>query len=35
LEADALAQNVNVHTADLTEALTSYVERRAPNFTGE
>jgi 2-(1,2-epoxy-1,2-dihydrophenyl)acetyl-CoA isomerase len=35
LEAEALAQNVNVHTADLTEALTAYVERRAPNFTGE
>jgi enoyl-CoA hydratase/carnithine racemase len=35
LEAEALAQNVNVGTDDLTEAMTAYVERRAPNFKGQ
>jgi len=34
LEAEALAQNVNIHTADLGEALTAYVERRTPDFKG-
>ena len=34
LEVEALAQSVNVHTDDLREALTAYVERRTPNFTG-
>ena len=34
LEVEALAQSVNVHTEDLREALTAYVERRTPDFTG-
>jgi enoyl-CoA hydratase/carnithine racemase len=34
LEAEALAQNVNVNTADLREALIAYVERRPPKFEG-
>jgi 2-(1,2-epoxy-1,2-dihydrophenyl)acetyl-CoA isomerase len=34
LEVEALAQSVNVHTDDLREALTAYVERRAPSFKG-
>jgi enoyl-CoA hydratase/carnithine racemase len=34
LEVEALAQSVNVHTEDLREALTAYVERRAPTFKG-
>ena len=34
LEVEALAQSVNVHTEDLREALTAYVERRPPDFTG-
>jgi enoyl-CoA hydratase/carnithine racemase len=34
LEAEALAQNVNIHTADLQEALTAYLERRPPDFQG-
>ena len=34
LEAEALAQNVNVHTDDLREAFTAYAERRAPVFEG-
>jgi len=34
LEAEALAQNVNVGTDDLTEAMTAFMERRAPNFRG-
>jgi 2-(1,2-epoxy-1,2-dihydrophenyl)acetyl-CoA isomerase len=34
LEVEALAQSVNVTTDDLREALTAYVERRTPNFTG-
>ena len=35
LEAEALAQNVNVHTEDLGEAMTAFMERRAPNFKGQ
>jgi enoyl-CoA hydratase/carnithine racemase len=35
LEAEALAQNVNVHTEDLGEAMTAYLERRAPDFKGQ
>jgi enoyl-CoA hydratase/carnithine racemase len=35
LEAEALAQNANVHTDDLTEAMTAYLEHRAPNFKGQ
>ncbi|MDQ1431666.1 MAG: hypothetical protein QOF40_2268, partial [Actinomycetota bacterium] len=35
LEAEALAQNVNVHTEDLGEAMTAYMERRAPEFKGQ
>ena len=34
LETEALAQNVNVNTADLREALIAYVERRPPKFEG-
>jgi enoyl-CoA hydratase/carnithine racemase len=34
LEVEALAQSVNVHTDDLREALTAFMERRPPNFTG-
>ena len=34
LEAEALAQNVNVHTEDMREAFTAYAERRAPRFAG-
>jgi 2-(1,2-epoxy-1,2-dihydrophenyl)acetyl-CoA isomerase len=34
LEVEALAQTVNVNTSDLGEALTAWVERRPPNFTG-
>ncbi len=34
LEAEALAQSLNVHTDDLREALIAYAERRSPNFSG-
>ncbi len=34
LEVEALAQSVNTHTEDLTEALTVYMERRTPDFKG-
>jgi enoyl-CoA hydratase/carnithine racemase len=34
LEVEALAQSVNVHTDDLREALTAWVQRRPPDFTG-
>lgn len=34
LEVEALAQTVNVATADTREALTAYIERRAPEFEG-
>jgi 2-(1,2-epoxy-1,2-dihydrophenyl)acetyl-CoA isomerase len=34
LEIEALAQSVNANTADLREALTAFVERRPPHFTG-
>jgi len=34
LEVETLAQSVNVHTDDLREALTAFVEKRPPNFTG-
>ena len=34
LEAEALAQNVNIHTEDMGEALTAYMERRPPEFKG-
>ena len=34
LEAETLAQSVNVNTADLREALMAYVERRPPTFEG-
>jgi enoyl-CoA hydratase/carnithine racemase len=34
LETEALAQAVNVNTEDLGEALSAYVERRAPDFKG-
>ena len=32
LEAEALAQNLNVHTEDTREALLAYMERRTPEF---
>ena len=34
LEAEALAQNVNVHTEDMAEAMTAFMERRSPDFKG-
>jgi enoyl-CoA hydratase/carnithine racemase len=34
LETEALAQNVNIGTRDLREALTAYMERRPPGFEG-
>jgi 2-(1,2-epoxy-1,2-dihydrophenyl)acetyl-CoA isomerase len=34
LEVEALAQTVNVNTDDLREALTAWMERRPPDFTG-
>jgi 2-(1,2-epoxy-1,2-dihydrophenyl)acetyl-CoA isomerase len=34
LEVEALAQSVNVQTADLREALTAFAERRPPVFEG-
>jgi 2-(1,2-epoxy-1,2-dihydrophenyl)acetyl-CoA isomerase len=34
LEAEAMAQSVNVHTDDLREAMTAFAERREPKFTG-
>jgi enoyl-CoA hydratase/carnithine racemase len=35
LEAEALAQNVNVRTDDMAEAMTAYMERRPPEFRGQ
>ena len=34
LEAEALAQSINVQTDDLKEAMLAYAERRPPNFSG-
>jgi 2-(1,2-epoxy-1,2-dihydrophenyl)acetyl-CoA isomerase len=34
LEAEALAQGVNVHTEDMREAMVAWFERRRPEFTG-
>ncbi len=34
LEAETLAQNVNVHTEDMREAFSAYAERRTPRFQG-
>ncbi len=34
LEAEALAQSVNVKTDDMREAFMAYAERRPPNFSG-
>ena len=34
LEAESLAQRVNTQTDDMREALTAYIERRPPMFTG-
>jgi enoyl-CoA hydratase/carnithine racemase len=34
LETEAIAQNVNLGTSDLTEALTAFAEKRAPVFQG-
>jgi enoyl-CoA hydratase/carnithine racemase len=35
LEAEALAQSVNVHTDDMREAMVAYAERRTPKFSGQ
>jgi 2-(1,2-epoxy-1,2-dihydrophenyl)acetyl-CoA isomerase len=35
LEAEAVAQSVNVQTADMREALTAWIERRPAHFTGQ
>ena len=34
LETEAIAQNVNLGTADLAEALAAFAEKRAPVFEG-
>ena len=34
LESEAVAQSVNVQTDDMREALTAWIERRPPTFTG-
>ena len=34
LEAEALAQNVNVHTEDMRAAMSAFAERRTPEFKG-
>jgi 2-(1,2-epoxy-1,2-dihydrophenyl)acetyl-CoA isomerase len=34
LEAEALGQNVNVHTEDMREAFAAWAERRTPHFEG-
>ncbi|MFM8303169.1 MAG: enoyl-CoA hydratase/isomerase family protein [Actinomycetota bacterium] len=34
LEVEALAQNVNIHSADTREALTAFFEKRPPTFEG-
>ena len=34
IEAEAQAQNVNFASADTTEAMLAFVEKRTPNFTG-
>ena len=34
LEVEGLAQSVNAQTSDMREALTAWIERRPPNFTG-
>ena len=34
LEVEALAQNVNLHSTDMREALMAYFERRTPRFEG-
>lgn len=34
LEAEAVAQTVNFHTEDTTEAMRAFVQRREPNFQG-
>jgi hypothetical protein len=35
LETETLAQNVNVGTADMAEAMMAYHEKRTPVFRGE
>jgi len=34
LEVETLAQSVNANTADMREAMTAWMQRRPPNFTG-
>jgi len=34
LEVEALAQNVNLHSTDMREALMAFFEKRTPNFEG-
>ena len=34
LETEAIAQNVNLGTSDLVEALTAFAEKRPPVFDG-
>ena len=35
VEAEAVAQVVNLSTADASEAMRAFMEKRDPNFTGE
>ena len=35
LETEAIAQNVNLDTKDMAEAMTAFAEKRPPEFRGE
>ena len=35
LETEAIAQNVNLNTRDMAEAMTAYAQKRPPEFRGE